>query len=216
MLWLILLWLGVAQAEMPLPSYRTAATRAAWYDVNELVEARRYEEAIARAEAFEETVTETAGLEYLVGLSWRMLDDGKKAEAHLRRSVELDPEYAAPWGELGEIYMVQGRFDEARTCFEHVTELVQTGPGATSGPRRLAEIAAQQGDAPAFETHIREALRRGFSFREIAGLPNWQRYYADPRVRDSIEKMVTVYGDKRILETLAPQQAEGPSPKPSP
>ena len=88
---LLLAWLGhPAHAEMPLPSYRDATTRAAWYDVNDLVEAGRYTDAIERAEAFEKTVAESAGLEYLIGLSWRFLDDGKRSERHLRRSTELD------------------------------------------------------------------------------------------------------------------------------
>jgi len=208
MIWLVLLWLGVAHAEMPLPSYRDAASHAAWYQVNALVEAGHYQDAIAKAKAYETTVNETAGLEYLIGLSWRYLDDGRRAERYLRHAAELDPTYPAPWSDLGEIYLVQGRYDEARRCFQHVADLVKTGPGSATGPRRLAEIAAHDGDATTFEKEIREALRRGFSFREIAGLPNWQRFYADPRLRDSITKMVTVYGDPSVLDSLAPTQAE--------
>src|SRR5690606_3485539 len=108
--------------------------------------------------------------------------------------------------------LVQGRYDEAKSAFEQVTRLISKGPGAVIGPRRLAEIAAHQGDAEAFETQIREALRRGFSFRDIAGLPNWQRFYADPRLQDSVVKMITVYGDRRVLETLATPQAADASP----
>ena len=56
-----------------------------------------------------------------------------------------------------------------------------------------------------FDDAAREALRRGFSFRENEGLPTWQRFYADPRMRDAIVKMVVVYGDERTLDTLAPR-----------
>jgi hypothetical protein len=75
-------------------------------------------------------------------------------------------------------------------------------PRGWMGPWRLAEVAANQHDADAFEDQMREALRRGFSFKTIAGLPNWQRFYADPVLHDSIEKLVTVYGDAKILDSL--------------
>ncbi len=206
MSWPLLLWLllDVASAEIPLPSYRDATTIAAWHEVNALVERGRYAEAVERAKAFERTVFETPGLAYLTGLSYRFLDDASLAERHLRRAATLDPDYAAPWSDLGEIYLVQGRYDEAREAFEHVARLLPKGPGSAIGPRRLAEIAAHQGDAAAFEHHIREALRRGFSFRDIAGLPNWKQFYADPALQDSVVKMITVYGDQKVLETLAP------------
>ena len=204
-MWLLLsLLLPPAFAEMPLPSYREVTIETAWREVNDLVDRGRPEEAIEVAQRFQRTVTPTAGMEYLIGLSYRFLQDSARAERHLQRSIEMDPDYVSPWSDLGEIYLVQGRLDEARSAFERVSELVPEGPGAAIGPRRLAEVAAHRQDPVAFEDHIREALRRGFSFREVAGLPNWQQYYADPIMHDSVVKMVTVYGERRVLETLAP------------
>lgn len=192
-----------ALAEVPPPSYREALSVAAWHQVNDLIEAGKYEAAIDRAEAIEGQVLQSAGLAYLTGLSYRFLDRARPAERHLKRSIALDPTYSAPWGDLGELYLVQGRYDEARPCYEQVAALEAALP---VGPRRLAELSAHQHDAEGFETHIREALRRGFTFRDIAGLPNWRTFYADPTLHDSIDKMVTVYGDPTILETLAPPQ----------
>lgn len=208
----LLLLATLAWAETPLPSYKDAVKRAAWVEVDQLMERGKYAEAIDRAAQFEDTVTETAGLAHLIGLSYIYLDEPKKAERHLERATRLDPEYAGPWHDLGELYLVQGRFDEAGACFEHVSELVPSGPGSAIGPRRLAEVAAHQGRPDAFEEHIREALRRGFSFREIAGLPNWQKFYADPVMSDSVEKMITVYGDRRVLESLVPPQSATAGP----
>lgn len=202
-------WLGLALivagwAETPLPDYPEVAARAAARQVDALVEQGQYTEAIARATAWERGVRESAGLAWRIGRSHRFLDDPLTAERHLRRAVALDPTLAPAWGDLGDVYLAQGRFDEAAPCFERVTTLRPTGPGAAMGPRRLAEIAAWRGDPEAFEDHIREALKRGFTFREIAGLPNWQRFYADPGMRDAIGKMVTVYGDRAVLDTLVP------------
>jgi hypothetical protein len=49
---------------------------------------------------------------------------------------------------------------------------------------------------------MKQALARGFSFRQIEGLPPWKGFYADPVMRDSIEKLITVYGTPETLETL--------------
>lgn len=195
---------GVARAELPLPSYRDALSVGAYEEVDALYEERRYEEAIARAQAFEKSVMQTAGLEYLIGLCWRNLDDDKQAEKYLRHSIELDATYDAAWYDLGEILLVNGRFEEAGECFAHVSELRPSGPGSFLGPLRQAEVAAHLQQPEVFETHIKEALRRGFSFREIRGLPNWQKFYADPVMRESVVKMVTVYGTEDVLETLEP------------
>lgn len=217
MTWLVLLLLlAPARADMPLPSYRDAVGEQAWHEVNVLVESGRYRQAIERAREFQSVVAETAGLEYLVGLSYIFLDEPRQAEIHLQRSIALDATYPAPWSDLGEIYLSQGRYDEARACFEQVAALHSTGPGSATGPRRLAEVAAHQHRPEAFERHLREALRRGFSFRDVAGLPNWQKFYADPVMHDSVVKMITVYGTREVLKTLAPSHTAERTPAPAP
>lgn len=214
MWWLLALLVAPARADVPLPSYRDAASRSVWLEVNSLLERGDPEEAIEAAKEFQRVVMQTAGLEYLIGLSYRLLDQPDEAEEHLLRSIRLDPGYPSPYNDLGELYLVQGRFDEARGAFLKVQELVPSGPGSSLAPRRLAEIAAHQQDPEAFERHVRDALERGFSFRDIAGLPNWQKYYADPVMHDSIVKMITVYGDRKVLETLAPAASASPPEPP--
>src|SRR5688572_11784807 len=216
-LWFGLALMFAAYAETPLPAGPDAVARTAAAEVDALVDAERYEDAVARAQAWERTVRESAGLAWRTGRAYRFLDDRYAAERHLHRAVGLDPELAAAWGDLGEVYLSQWRYAEAVPCFERLAVLVPSGPGAALGPRRLAEIAAAQGDPEAFEDHVREALRRGFSFREIAGLPSWQRFYADPRMRDAITKMVTVHGDRTVLDTLVPASTAVATPeKPTP
>jgi len=215
------LWVGLAlilaaHAEIPLPDWPAVAASTAAAEVDDLVDAGRYEDAVARAQAWEGTVRESAGLAWRTGRAYRFLDDRYAAERHLRRAVALDPSLAGAWGDLGEVYLAQGRYAEATPCFELVTALVPSGPGSALGPRRLAEIAAHEGDPDAFEDHIREALRRGFSFREIAGLPTWQRFYADPRTHDAIGKMITVHGDRTVLDTLVPTSTAVVTPDKTP
>ncbi len=211
-------WVSLAAAEVPLPSWREELLRAEWAAVNAQIEQSCTEPrfigqavtcreetlraAIDRAVAFQAQVTEDGGLAYLVGLAWRYLGDTAKAERHYRRATALRPDDQGAWNDLGEMYLAQGRLDEAAEAFDHVSELVADAPQGWIGPWRLAEVAAHRGDPAAFETHLREALRRGFTFQTIAGLPNWKAFYADPRMRDSLDKLITVYGDEAILDSL--------------
>jgi hypothetical protein len=95
-----------------------------------------------------------------------------------------------------------GELDKARHAFEQVARLTTDTRQRWIAPWRLAEVAASAGDAAGFETHMREALRHGFSFDTIAGLPNWQAYVADPRVGPSVAKLISVYGNPAVLDTL--------------
>ena len=214
------LWATVAAAELPLPSWREERIRAEWAAVNAQIEGActppkfigqsvvcdvpNVRAAMARATAFEEHVTEDGGLAYLIGLGHRYLGEDDRAEAQYERAVKLTPGDQGAWYDLGELYMASDRVDLAAEAFTRVSELTASSPSAWIGPWRLAEIAAARHDPVAFEAHMREALRRGFSFRTIQGLPNWKAYYADPALTDSIRKLVTVYGGPGILESLAP------------
>lgn len=200
---MILLLAALALSSVPPPSFEEHLGLRAWHRVDALVEAGRYEEAIAEADSFQQTVVPTAGLHYLVGLSWRRLHDDQRAETALLASVALDPDYVAPWYDLGEIWLVAGRWSDAERAWKRVSELVPAGAHCELGPLRLAEVAAHQRDATAFETHLREALHRGFHFRSIRAEPQWRDFYADPMLRDSVAKMVTVYGDPALLDDLS-------------
>ena len=229
MWWFLLFCLLDASAEIPPPSYKAAVSRRAWHEVNQVLEHAsrlaadeasmtpygqpaklspsttvKYMEAIHLAERFEQQVVETSGLAYLIGLTWREMGHLENAEFHYRRSLKLDESGADAWYDLGEIFLAQSRFQEARDCFEHVSLLVTTGPNAWRGSIRLAEIAGHQKDAIRFEANIKEALRHGFSLHQIRGQPQWKTFYQDEVLRDSVQKLVKVYGDPSILKSLEP------------
>jgi tetratricopeptide (TPR) repeat protein len=209
--------LPVAHAEVPLPSYREDLALARWHNINSQIESAcepspsspalicsevMLDKAIEDAHTFQTTLFPDARIEYLIGLSHRYAGRTEKAVAHYKRAVAQDPERQDAWHDLGETYLSQGRYDEARVAFEHVSALVSSGSHSWIGPWRLGEIAAHQNDPDTFEEHMREALRRGFSFNQIRGLANWRDFYANPALHDSIEKLVTVYGDPDLLHSL--------------
>jgi len=221
---LLALFLGLsggffqARAEVPLPSYRVKLGVEAWLQVNAILEEgralrlagepdsvvfARYQAAIQVARRFESQVAATSGLAYLEGLAYRLLGQEQAAEAEYRRSIQLDPSGAVDaWYDLGEILQSRGEWAEADRAFGEVARLFPTGPESWRGPLRRAEVAAWQGDPRRFETHLLEALRRGYRLERVQGEPQWRSFYADTRMRPTLERMILGYGDRRILDQL--------------
>jgi tetratricopeptide (TPR) repeat protein len=204
-----------AAAEVPLPSYRDGLARQRWVEVNALLEegcaTNRFpvvcvegavDRAIAAADAWQRAATADAGLEYLAALANRYGGREREAIRRYERAIELDPARTEAWYDLGEIRMARGELTEAGAAFERVAALRGEGELAWIGPWRQAEVAALGHDAPAFEAHLKEALRRGFSFRQIAGQPNWRAFYADPALQDTLDKLLTVYSTPEVRESL--------------
>ena len=215
-MWLLLL--GLALGTQTPPDYDLALAEGEWLALNQLMEQGcRYnqmagavvcerpavlDEVIARAEAWSTTVQPDAGLTYLAGLAWRYKGEHGQARVHWERATREDPDYRAPWYDLGELYLGAGEVDKARHAFEQVARLTEDPSERWIAPWRLAEVAASAGDPQGFEAHMRESLKHGFSFDNIAGLPNWKAYLADPKVGPSVEKLISVYSSRDVLESL--------------
>lgn len=215
---MLALWLlaGALAGDVALPAYREAVVQRHWQQANQRIESacrtviagqtvcepEPLRDALTQLTEVERHLTVDARLLYLAGLAHRSLGERALAERKFQQSTALDPDRQDAWHDLGELYLLDGRYPEALNAFGHVTRLVNTGTHAWLGPWRQAEAAAHLRDIDAFERHLRLALRRGFSFRMIEGLPNWQSFYADPVVRPSINKLVTAFGDPSTLETL--------------
>lgn len=213
-----------AWAEMPLPSYRDQVARAAWAALDERLERGCVfqpaasgvvcadgvtDSVTAAAKAFRKQVYDDAGIAYLQGLAHRYAGEERAAQRAWEQAVALDPDQNAAWYDLGELHLVAGRFDAAEQAFQRVAELAETSPMPWLGHQRLAEVAALRHDEAAFERHVKEALAHGFSFRQVADWPNWRSFYADPALRDTMEKLLTVYATEDVKQQLgAPLPAE--------
>ena len=202
------------------PDYDDALAEGEWLGLNQLMERscqfqprvgavvctkpEVLDEVIQRATDWNTVVQEDAGLTYLIGLAWRYKGEHGQARAAWEKATTQDPDYRAPWYDLGELYLGAGELDKATHAFEQVARLTEDPTQLWIAPWRLAEVAASAGNPAAFETHMREALRHGFSFHTITGLPNWQAYLADPKVGPSVEKLISVYGSREVLDSLRP------------
>jgi len=89
--------------------------------------------AIARLEPEIAKQPTSAPLLALLARAQSAAGDQTKAEQTLRRAVSVDPRFTAGYNMLGQLYVQQGRLDEARSEFEG---MVQRDPSAV-GPRTM-------------------------------------------------------------------------------
>jgi len=58
-----------------------------------------------------------------MGMAYYAREEYDSAQSHLERSVEIDPNYANGWGQLGWVFYVQKQYDKAQPDFEKAAEL---------------------------------------------------------------------------------------------
>ena len=200
-MWLLL---PLAFAETPLPSFEDELSREVEARVEALFAAGKPEEALAASRRFRESITDTPHLAYLDGLVLNRAGRLDEAEAAYRRSIAQSALLPEAWYDLGELLLVRGAFVEAGEAFAHATRLYPVGREAWRSPLRQAEVAGYLRQPEAMEAHLKVALARGFSFRDIEGVAHWQQFYADPLLRDALRKLLTVYSTPDTLESLVP------------
>ena len=103
-MWMLMWMVGSTQAELPLADYGRELGIARWYEVEELfrVACTRHPQTgaylvcddedalravIRHADAFQDVVQHTAGLEYQAGLAYRLLDEPAHAKTRFRASL---------------------------------------------------------------------------------------------------------------------------------
>lgn len=97
----------------------------------------------------------------LLQLASALADDGRPAEAeqYLRRSIELEPEYAPAHEVFGQALEVLGRFDEAISYYQKAIELDPVPSGPYLGIARCRKLTEQ--DRPLVEMMERMTADHG-------------------------------------------------------
>lgn len=214
-----------AWATPPLPDYAEEVTVAAWTEINHRIEractwavqgapaptrcdTEALDAAAIRARAYERHVQPDARIRYLQGLALRLKGDARSAERVLTEAAALNDQRREIWFDLGELRMARGDYPGAAEAFERVTALLPDGPGAWIAWFQLAQIAGHRRDPEAMADALRQALRHGLSLRTIQAQPAWRAFFADPALREVITRMVTLYGDPGILDSLRADDAK--------
>lgn len=191
-------------AELPPPDYRDELQAEAAAEIGQIAQSQGMEAADRVAQRWIRAIGEDSRVYYELGLAWRLAGDEKKALAALDQAIELSPDDAAAHYDRGEIRLNQGDLAGADADFQAVVRLM---PSQWAGHFRLADLAGRQKDAVAFEAHLLEALRCGFSFRLVIPDPRWHEYLGDPVLGPVMRKLLLVYQDETVLQALeAPVQ----------
>ncbi len=188
---------GVCGADMPPPDYLAEVSQRAAATLETMNMQGLHEDAVAWGASFQSHIAKSADVTYEVAFALNAMGKPAEARKQYRRVLKLDPLHAAAWYDLGELYLLDGDFKAARNAFEQATRL---RPDHWVGHFRLAEIAGISGDADAFNTHLKDALREGFSFRTVVDDPRWRTFFTDEELGDVIRRLITVYGDESLLE----------------
>ncbi|MDP2314059.1 MAG: tetratricopeptide repeat protein [Pseudomonadota bacterium] len=195
----LVLAIGSARAEIPPPDYRDALMAAAADEVSRLARQDGLDAATKFAKTWARQIGPDARLVYELGLASRLSGRPDDARRWLDRAVELDPLLVAARYDRGEVLLSEGDLDGAEADFREVARLA---PDQWAGHFRLADVAGRKRDAPAFEAHLLDALRHGFSFRSVVGDPRWHGYLADAELGPIVRRLVVVYQDEGVLDAL--------------
>ncbi len=200
----MILLLAAAYAEIPPPDYHRELANAAADQAAVFAQAG----SVAQMEAAEEFAKRwrrtlgsrdaqgSAQLAYELGLGWRLAGDAERAEGALDDAITADPTLVAALYDRGEVKLQRGDLDGALADF---TEVVKHAPETWPAHFRLADIAARRGDVVVFERELTEALRYGFSFRDVAQDPAWRTIFLDPKLGLVMQRLITVYQGDDVL-----------------
>lgn len=188
-----------ARAEIPPPDYRDSLMAAAADEVSRLARQEGLGPATEFAKKWERQIGPDARLAYELGLASRLAREPGDARRWLDRAVALDPTLVAARYDRGEVLLSAEELADAEADFR---EVVRLAPDQWAGHFRLADMAGRRRDAPAFEAHLLDALRHGFSFRSVVGDRRWHGYLADAELGPILRRLVVVYQDGAVLEAL--------------
>ncbi len=196
----------VAHADLPPPDYRAALVAAVEAQADSLLEQRRFDEALALVSDFRTRVTDDPRLLYEEGLIYRHMGKLDWSLQRLEASVASDPGLGFAWYDLGEVRLLVGQRPAAREAFQAALADTAEHPMGWVVPIKLAEMAAQDGTATAWDRWLREALHRGFSLSLVVDNPSWaaqwRSYLADDALGDVLRRLARVYGEEPALERL--------------
>ena len=96
----------------------SAATRADFENAIHLLEQEQYDSGIALLLEVTEVAPQVTTAHIDLGIAYGRVNDLERAEASIKRALELNPRHPVALNELGILYRRSGRFDKARKSYE--------------------------------------------------------------------------------------------------
>ena len=189
-----LLSLLSAKAAQPPESFNLALQHHVVDIVMQKNKAHGLSDALAYGDAFRESVTDGLEVQYELALMLNRSGDLDAALERYTALLETHPKHVPSLYDRGEILLIQGLFDAAELDLRQLEELK---PDVWVVHFRLAEVAAYQANASAFEQQILEALRDGFSLSMLAESgEHWHNWANDPSLGLVLKQLFLLYGSE--------------------
>jgi Flp pilus assembly protein TadD len=96
----------------------SAETRAAFESAVRLLEQEQYDSGIALLLEVTEAAPQVTTAHIDLGIAYGRVNDLERAEASIKRALELNPRHPVAHNELGILYRRSGRFGKARKSYE--------------------------------------------------------------------------------------------------
>jgi Flp pilus assembly protein TadD len=113
----------------------SGSARAGFDSAVRSLEQKQYDAAIAELVRVTDAAPDATSAHIDLAIAYRETNDLERAEASLRKALELNSRHPVALNELGIVYRKTGRFAEARRSYEQVLELY---PGFHFARRNLA------------------------------------------------------------------------------
>jgi Flp pilus assembly protein TadD len=155
----------------------SAEVRAEYANAVRLLEEKQYEQGIAALVKVTAAAPTATAPHIDLGMAYSRLGQIDKAEASLKRALEINPRHPIAYNELGMVYRRKGEFSQARASYEKAIALVPDFHFARLNLAILCDLYL--GDAPcALENYV--AYQRAMPDDQQAAM-----WIADLRTRAS-------------------------------